>query len=146
MQDLIAHLGHGFAVALSVQNVALCFVGALLGTLVGVLPGVGPIATIAVLLPVTFGLDPTSALIMVAGIYYGAQYGSSTTAILMSIPGEASSTVTCLDGHEMAKRGRAGGRGCCARGCRCTARWLDSIAARAGATCHGRDGTRSTER
>ena len=108
MQDLIAHLGHGFAVALSVQNVALCFVGALLGTLVGVLPGVGPIATIAVLLPVTFGLDPTSALIMVAGIYYGAQYGSSTTAILMSIPGEASSTVTCLDGHEMAKRGRAG--------------------------------------
>jgi len=108
MQDLVAHLAHGFAVALSVQNVALCFVGALVGTLVGVLPGIGPIATIAMLLPITFGLEPTSALIMLAGIYYGAQYGSSTTAILMSIPGEASSTVTCLDGHEMAKRGRAG--------------------------------------
>jgi len=90
------------------QNVVLCFVGALLGTLVGVLPGIGPIATIAVLLPITFGLEPVSALIMVAGIYYGAQYGSSTTAILMAIPGEASSTVTCLDGYEMAKRGRAG--------------------------------------
>jgi putative tricarboxylic transport membrane protein len=108
MQDLFAHLGQGFAVALSVQNIALCFVGAMLGTLVGVLPGIGPIATIAVLLPITFGLEPASALIMVAGIYYGAQYGSSTTAILMSIPGEASSTVTCLDGHEMAKRGQAG--------------------------------------
>ena len=108
MHDLIAHLVYGFSVALSVQNVALCFVGALVGTLVGVLPGIGPIATIAMLLPITFGLEPTSALIMLAGIYYGAQYGSSTTAILMSIPGEASSTVTCLDGHEMAKRGRAG--------------------------------------
>jgi putative tricarboxylic transport membrane protein len=80
----------------------------MLGTLIGVLPGIGPIATIAILLPTTFQFEPASALIMVAGIYYGAQYGSSTTAILMSIPGEVSSTVTCLDGHEMAKRGRAG--------------------------------------
>ncbi|MCT7378130.1 tripartite tricarboxylate transporter permease [Chelativorans salis] len=108
MGDLFAHLAHGFTVALSVQNILLCFVGCLLGTLIGVLPGIGPIATIAILLPMTFGFPPESALIMVAGIYYGAQYGSSTTAILMSIPGEASSTVTCLDGHEMAKRGRAG--------------------------------------
>jgi putative tricarboxylic transport membrane protein len=108
MADLLGHLGQGFLVALSLQNVALCFVGCLLGTLIGVLPGIGPIATIAILLPMTFGFPPESALIMVAGIYYGAQYGSSTTAILMSIPGEASSTVTCLDGHEMAKQGRAG--------------------------------------
>jgi putative tricarboxylic transport membrane protein len=106
--EFISHLSLGFSVALSVTNVLLCLVGCLLGTLVGVLPGIGPIATIAVLLPVTFGLEPVSALIMVAGIYYGAQYGSSTTAILLSIPGEASSTVTVLDGHEMAKKGQAG--------------------------------------
>ena len=108
MEAFAAHLGLGFSVALSLQNVALCFAGAMLGTLVGVLPGIGPIATISILLPATFGLEPVSALIMVAGIYYGAQYGSSTTAILMSIPGETSSTVTCLDGYQMAKRGRAG--------------------------------------
>ncbi|OGA04501.1 MAG: hypothetical protein A3H35_05160 [Betaproteobacteria bacterium RIFCSPLOWO2_02_FULL_62_17] len=108
MGELVSHLGLGFSVALSLQNVVLCFVGAMLGTLVGVLPGIGPIATISILLPATFGLEPVSALIMVAGIYYGAQYGSSTTAILMSIPGETSSTVTCLDGHQMAKQGRAG--------------------------------------
>ncbi len=108
MGDLISHLAYGFSVALSVHNIILCFVGCVLGTLIGVLPGIGPIATIAILLPVTFQFEPASALIMVAGIYYGAQYGSSTTAILMSIPGEVSSTVTCLDGHEMAKQGRAG--------------------------------------
>ena len=108
MLDLFSHLALGFDVALSLQNIFLCFVGCILGTLIGVLPGIGPIATIAILLPMTFGFPPVSALIMVAGIYYGAQYGSSTTAILMSIPGEASSTVTCIDGHEMAKRGRAG--------------------------------------
>ena len=108
MMDLFSHLALGFSVALSLHNVLLCFVGCMLGTLIGVLPGIGPIATIAVLLPITFGLEPASALIMVAGIYYGAQYGGSTTAILLSIPGEASSTVTVLDGHEMAKQGRAG--------------------------------------
>ena len=108
MTELLSHLASGFGVALTVHNVLLCFVGCLLGTLIGVLPGIGPIATIAILLPITFGLEPVSALIMLAGIYYGAQYGSSTTAILLSIPGESSSMVTCIDGHEMAKRGRAG--------------------------------------
>src|SRR5215203_5058882 len=89
-------------------NLLLCFVGCLVGTLIGVLPGVGPIATIAMLLPITFGLEPVGALIMLAGIYYGAQYGGSTTAILVNIPGEASSVVTTLDGHQMARQGRAG--------------------------------------
>lgn len=89
-------------------NILLCFVGCLVGTLIGVLPGVGPIATIAMLLPITFGLDPVGALIMLAGIYYGAQYGGSTTAILVNIPGEATAVVTTLDGHQMAKQGRAG--------------------------------------
>ncbi|MFM9974282.1 MAG: tripartite tricarboxylate transporter permease [Beijerinckiaceae bacterium] len=89
-------------------NVLLCLMGALIGTLIGVLPGVGPIATIAMLLPITYKLDPTGALIMLAGIYYGAQYGGSTTAILVNIPGEATSVVTTLDGHQMAKQGRAG--------------------------------------
>jgi putative tricarboxylic transport membrane protein len=108
MSDIFNHLALGFSVALSAHNILLCFIGCMLGTLIGVLPGIGPIATIAVLLPITFGFEPASALIMVAGIYYGAQYGSSTTAILLSIPGESSSAVTCLDGHEMAKQGRAG--------------------------------------
>ncbi|MGL4440896.1 MAG: tripartite tricarboxylate transporter permease [Bosea sp. (in: a-proteobacteria)] len=89
-------------------NLMLCFIGCLVGTLIGVLPGVGPIATIAMLLPITFGLEPVGALIMLAGIYYGAQYGGSTTAILVNIPGEATSVVTTLDGHQMAKQGRAG--------------------------------------
>jgi putative tricarboxylic transport membrane protein len=89
-------------------NIILCFLGCLVGTLIGVLPGVGPIATIAMLLPITFGLDPVGALIMLAGIYYGAQYGGSTTAILVNIPGEATSVVTTLDGHQMARQGRAG--------------------------------------
>lgn len=106
--DLVSNLSLGFGVALSLKNLGLCFTGCLVGTLIGVLPGVGPIATIAILLPVTFGLDPVGALIMLAGIYYGAQYGGSTTAILVNIPGEATSVVTVLDGHQMACQGRAG--------------------------------------
>ncbi len=106
--DLMNNLALGFGVAFTVQNLFLCFIGCMIGTLVGVLPGVGPVATIAMLLPITFGLDPTGALIMLAGIYYGAQYGGSTTAILVNIPGEATSVVTTLDGHQMAKQGRAG--------------------------------------
>jgi putative tricarboxylic transport membrane protein len=108
MGDFFSNLSLGFGVALSLQNLGLAFLGCLVGTLVGVLPGVGPIATIAMLLPITFGLDPTGALIMLAGIYYGAQYGGSTTAILVNIPGEATSVVTALDGHQMARQGRAG--------------------------------------
>jgi putative tricarboxylic transport membrane protein len=98
----------GFGVAFSPFNISLCLIGAIVGTLVGILPGVGPIATIAMLLPITFGLPPVGALIMLAGIYYGAQYGGSTTSILVNIPGEASSVVTTLDGHQMARQGRAG--------------------------------------
>jgi len=108
MEELFANLSLGFATALSLQNVSFAFLGCLIGTLIGVLPGVGPIATIAMLLPLTFSFDPTGALIMLAGIYYGAQYGGSTTAILVNIPGEATSVVTTLDGHAMAKQGRAG--------------------------------------
>ncbi len=106
--DLINNLALGFGVALSWQNLAYCLVGALLGTLIGVLPGIGPVTTIAMLLPITFKLSPNSALIMLAGIYYGSQYGGSTTAILVNLPGEASSIVTTLDGHQMARQGRAG--------------------------------------
>ncbi len=106
--ELLSNLQLGFEVALTLQNVLYCFVGVLLGTLIGVLPGIGPVATIAMLLPATFALPPVSALIMLAGIYYGAQYGGSTTAILVNLPGEASSVVTCLDGHAMARQGRAG--------------------------------------
>src|SRR5262245_48338853 len=108
MGELVQNLKLGFSTSLSLLNVLLCLGGCLIGTLIGVLPGIGPIATIAMLLPITFSLDPTSALILLAGIYYGAQYGGSTTAILVNIPGEATSVVTVLDGHEMAKRGRAG--------------------------------------
>jgi putative tricarboxylic transport membrane protein len=108
MGDLFSNLGQGFSVAFSLQNIWLCFVGTFLGTLVGALPGVGPIATIAILLPITFQLDPTGALIMLAGIYYGAQYGGSLTAILLNLPGEISSVVTTIDGHAMARQGRAG--------------------------------------
>ncbi len=108
MEDLLGNLALGFATALSPSNLLLAFTGCLVGTLIGVLPGVGPIATIAMLLPLTFKVDPTGALIMLAGIYYGAQYGGSTTAILVNIPGEATSVVTVLDGHQMAKQGRAG--------------------------------------
>jgi putative tricarboxylic transport membrane protein len=106
--DLVANLSLGLSVALSLKNLGLCFIGCLIGTLIGVLPGIGPIATITMLLPITFGVDPVGALIMLAGIYYGAQYGGSTTSILVNIPGEATSVVTCLDGHQMAKQGRAG--------------------------------------
>ena len=106
--ELLDNLALGFSVALSFQNIFYCFAGVLLGTLIGVLPGLGPIATIAMLLPITFGLPPVSALIMLAGIYYGAQYGGSTTAILINLPGESSSVVTAIDGHQMAKQGRAG--------------------------------------
>jgi TctA family transporter len=106
--ELLANLQLGFDVALTLQNVLYCFLGVFLGTLIGVLPGIGPVATIAMLLPATFALPPVSALIMLAGIYYGAQYGGSTTAILVNLPGEASSVVTCLDGYAMAQQGRAG--------------------------------------
>jgi len=108
MGELAGHLALGFSTAFSIENLALCLVGCLVGTLVGVLPGVGPIATIAMLLPLTFQVEPTGALIMLAGIYYGAQYGGSTTAILINIPGEATSVVTTLDGHQMARKGQAG--------------------------------------
>src|SRR4029453_13381657 len=109
MGDFFSNLSLGFGVALSLQNLGLAFLGCLVGTLIGVLPGVGPFATIAMLLPITFGLDPSGALIMLAVIYYGAQYGGSTTAILVNIPGEATSVVTALDGHQMARPGRPGG-------------------------------------
>ncbi len=108
MGALYDNLAHGFSIAVSFQNLGLCLIGVTVGTLVGILPGVGPIATIAMLLPLTFNFDPTGALIMLAGIYYGAQYGGSTTAILINIPGEATSVVTVLDGHQMARHGRAG--------------------------------------
>src|SRR5450432_4158236 len=124
MSDLFSNLALGFHVVFQFvpwspawlggvtipipANILLCLIGALVGTLVGVLPGIGTIATVAMLLPITFGLPPVGALIMLAGIYYGAQYGGSTTSILVNIPGESSSVVTCLDGHEMAKQGRAG--------------------------------------
>src|SRR6188768_1092352 len=106
--DLVANLSLGFSAAFTVQNLMYCFLGCLLGTLVGVLPGIGPVATIAMLLPATYALPPVAALIMLAGIYYGAQYGGSTTAILVNLPGESSSVVTTLDGYQMARRGRAG--------------------------------------
>ena len=108
MTDLLANLALGFSVAALPYNLAFCLLGALVGTLVGVLPGIGTVATVAMLLPITFGLPPVGALIMLAGIYYGAQYGGSTTSILVNIPGEATSVVTCLDGHQMARQGRAG--------------------------------------
>ena len=108
MVELFHNLALGFGVAFSPINLGLCLIGALVGTLIGVLPGIGPLATIAMLLPITFGLPPVGALIMLAGIYYGAQYGGSTTAILVNIPGETSSVVTTLDGYQMARRGRVG--------------------------------------
>src|SRR2546423_4612763 len=108
MADLFSNLALGFGVAFTPINLGLCLIGALVGTLVGVLPGIGTIATVAMLLPITFGLPPVGALIMLAGIYYGAQYGGSTTSILVNIPGEATSVVTTLDGHQMALQGRAG--------------------------------------
>ncbi|MGE0312575.1 MAG: tripartite tricarboxylate transporter permease [Lautropia sp.] len=107
--DVFSNLALGFSTAATPENLFYCFIGVLLGTLIGVLPGIGPLATIAMLLPITYRLDnPTTALIMLAGIYYGAQYGGSTTAILVNLPGEASSVVTVLDGYQMARNGRAG--------------------------------------
>jgi putative tricarboxylic transport membrane protein len=108
MGDLLQHLALGFSVAFTLQNLGFALIGCLIGTLIGVLPGIGPIATITMLLPITFGVEPTGALILLAGIYYGAQYGGSTTAILVNIPGEVTAVVTTLDGHQMAKQGRAG--------------------------------------
>ena len=106
--DVFNGLMQGFSVALTPMNLAMCFLGCFLGTVVGVLPGLGPPATIAMLLPLTFKMDPTGAMIMLAGIYYGAKYGGSTTAILLNVPGETASVVTCLDGYQMARNGRAG--------------------------------------
>ena len=106
--DILSGLLHGFQVALTAQNLLMCVIGVVLGTVVGVLPGLGPPATIAMLLPLTMKLDPTGAMIMLAGIYYGAKYGGSTTSILLNVPGETSSVVTCIDGYAMARKGRAG--------------------------------------
>lgn len=106
--DLFSHLFLGFGEALSAINLTYALIGCLVGTVIGVLPGIGPTATIAMLLPITYAMQPTAALIMLAGIYYGAQYGGSTTAIMIKLPGEASSVVTCLDGYQMATKGRAG--------------------------------------
>ena len=106
--DILHNLLFGFSVALSFQNAIYCFLGCLLGTLIGVLPGIGPLATIAMLMPITFSLPPVAALIMLAGIYYGAMYGGSTTSILLNLPGETASVVTCIDGYQMARQGRAG--------------------------------------
>src|SRR3954469_19173970 len=108
MDQIFHNLIIGFGVAVTPINLFFALIGCLLGTLIGVLPGIGPVATIAMLLPITFNLNPVAALIMLAGIYYGAQYGGSTTAILVNIPGESSSVVTCLDGYQMARQGRAG--------------------------------------
>jgi TctA family transporter len=106
--ELFSNLVFGFSVALTLQNLWFCFIGVFLGTLIGVLPGIGPLATIAMLLPLTFNVPPVAALIMLAGIYYGAQYGGSTTAILVNLPGETAAVVTCMDGYQMARQGRAG--------------------------------------
>src|SRR5215216_1579300 len=106
--EVINGMLQGFAVALTPVNLMWCFAGCFLGTVVGIMPGLGPAATIAMLLPLTFKMDPTSAMIMLAGIYYGAKYGGSTTSILLNVPGESSSVVTCLDGYQMARKGRAG--------------------------------------
>lgn len=106
--EVLEHLALGFETALSFQNIIYAFLGCLIGTLVGVLPGLGPVPTIAMLLPITYALPPVAGLIMLAGIYYGAQYGGSTTAILVNLPGETSAVVTCLDGYQMARNGRAG--------------------------------------
>src|SRR5512145_3311270 len=106
--DLITNLSLGFSVEFTPINLMYAFIGCVLGTLIGVLPGIGPVASIAMLLPATYALPPVSALIMLAGIYYGAQYGGSTTAILVNLPGESSSVVTCIDGYQMARQGKAG--------------------------------------
>ena len=106
--SFIENLALGFSVAFSFQNLLFALLGALIGTAIGVLPGIGPVATISLLLPITFGQPATTAIIMLAGIYYGAQYGGSTTAILINMPGESSSAVTAIDGYQMARKGKAG--------------------------------------
>src|SRR3954467_15037479 len=106
--DLLTGLMHGFQVTLTPAALLMCVAGVVLGTIIGVMPGLGPSATIAMLLPLTFKLEPTGAMIMLAGIYYGAKYGGSTTSILLNVPGESSSVVTCIDGYQMARKGRAG--------------------------------------
>src|SRR5215211_4914125 len=104
----LGFIGQGFLVALSPTNLFFCFIGVLMGTLIGVLPGIGPVSGVAILLPITFTLDPTAAMIMLAGIYYGSMYSGSTTSILINTPGESASVMTCLDGYAMARQGRAG--------------------------------------
>ncbi len=106
--ELFHNLIFGFGVAFSLQNLLYCFIGVMVGTLIGVLPGIGPMATIAMLLPLTYNIPPVAAMIMLAGIYYGAMYGGSTTSILVNLPGETASVVTCIDGYQMARQGRAG--------------------------------------
>src|SRR3954464_14641223 len=106
--DVVSGLADGFAVILTPANLYYCFIGSLVGTLVGVLPGIGPLAALSLLMPVTFTLSPVASMAMLASIFYGAMYGGSTTSILINIPGEAASVVTCLDGYQMAKKGRAG--------------------------------------
>ena len=106
--DILQNLALGFSIALTPTNLAYCFFGVLAGTLIGVLPGIGPATGIAVLLPIAFTMNPTTSLITMAGIYYGAMYGGSTTSILMNVPGESASVMTCLDGYQMARQGRAG--------------------------------------
>src|SRR5207245_2584261 len=106
--DLVHGLTYGFSVCFTPANLFACFVGVFVGTLIGVLPGIGPVATMSLLLPITFTMSPTASIIMMAGIYYGAVYGGSTTSILVNIPGEAASVVTCIDGYQMARQGRAG--------------------------------------
>src|SRR5574340_463500 len=106
--DLLAHLYHGFATALSLQNVLYCLFGVFVGQIIGVLPGIGAPTAIALLLPLTFTINPTSAIIMFAGIYYGVAYGVTITSVLINVPGESSSVMTCLDGYQMALKGRAG--------------------------------------
>src|SRR4029434_1856776 len=106
--DTLMNVAHGFGIALQPVNLIYCFIGVFIGTLVGVLPGIGPISAMSLLLPITLSGTPESGIIMMAGIYYGSMYGGSTTSILVNIPGEAASVVTCLDGHAMAKQGRAG--------------------------------------
>lgn len=106
--DFFSNLSMGFSAALTLVNIVYCFIGVTVGTLIGVLPGIGPVATIAMLMPLSYSLSPLTSLIMLAGIYYGAQYGGSTTSILVNLPGEAASVVTCIDGYAMARQGRAG--------------------------------------
>src|SRR5918994_1716941 len=106
--DVVSGLLSGFAIALQPTNLAYCFIGVVAGTLIGVLPGIGPVAGVAMLIPFSFGMSPTTAMIMLAGIYYGAMYGGSTTSILVNLPGETAPVVTCIDGYQMARQGRAG--------------------------------------